>query len=842
MGRSKSVFNKRSQDRVASSVKSQPTKHVTQSAHAQPAPNPTTNRSVQSQPQQDPWARASQFAQNVGRGAGDTARSYTTDIADSITGNYQERKMKDQTLSDVFITGAMEGRLDDSWGEIGRRVTQEPGRVVGEAAVEAGFLIGTMGIGAAAKGVKIGATGVKVIRAADKSKGAVGFQRKTGIIKKGKEIKFIGDKTTETQKWSQKKGWTTKISKTKWTDRIERRATPLGGRITNNVKYAAPMVRGASEVNYAGYMKQYEQFQAGNLGHISGVTKLSGLFKGIAAPARSPTKGVIEFDTQVPRIGGTPDNFSNLKTAAFDSTKVDPPSYIGKDGQYYTQKLTEETRPIANKLIKEFNIKIKNDKSLKAARERATVVDMKDTREVLTGGSPNSIPIDKNVVMRMAKAQIIQTISEGGTEAQATSKVNKIIKDYTSQTIKHDTQVSKETTSMLTPLGSPTDDIGTSMTRFNIVEEVRPNVITDKDGGLVKIKYNSEPGPIVFGENFGTYGKTAGAFDDSNQVMREMGGALETGGAKIKNELNVGSQMANRYDTAAQYRSSLNFFTVAQRKQYNVIRTAKPGKPSALASQELRSSLPPTLEGYMQGSVGQKGLTMSETQNMLYVAGYGGGKELAQKEASSINTLFGGIRTPFSNVKPSKTNPVTAQQIRVKKQEAFIKGDTSIISPYETGTSKYTTQQITETGVRPKSFVKEQNKRITSPGYYDSITGRFIQEDVTSILTSIQFEGGRIGNRIPGARKSSMGRTPYSIPKTMIDMDERRVGFQLRNVRNTVQSIGTVQARKRVGKAAKTRGVGIGARGKKKAKKYNNQDLINFQWGEIKSKGRRYTW
>ena len=182
MGRGKSVFNKRSQDRVASSVKTQPTKYVLQSAHAQPAPNPTTNRSVQSQPQQDPWARASQFAQNIGRGAGDTARSYTTDIADSITGNYQERKMKDQTLSDVFITGAMEGRLDDSWGEIGRRVTQEPGRVVGEAVVEAGFLIGTMGIGAAAKGVKVGATGVKVIRAADKSKGAVGFERKTCLL------------------------------------------------------------------------------------------------------------------------------------------------------------------------------------------------------------------------------------------------------------------------------------------------------------------------------------------------------------------------------------------------------------------------------------------------------------------------------------------------------------------------------------------------------------------------------------------------------------------------------------------------------------------------------------
>ena len=86
-----------------------------------------------------------------------------------------------------------------------------------------------------------------------------------------------------------------------------------------------------------------------------------------------------------------------------------------------------------------------------------------------------------------------------------------------------------------------------------------------------------------------------------------------------------------------------------------------------------------------------------------------------------------------------------------------------------------------------------------------------------------------------------MGRTPYSIPRTQIDLDDRRVGFQLGNVRNTVQSIGTVQARKRVGKAVKTRGVGIDTRGKKKAKKLTNQDIIDYRFREIKSKGRGYT-
>ena len=191
------------------------------------------------------------FFTNIGRGAYDTGESYTSDIVSSATGNAPVRHMKDSTLMDVFITGAMEGRLHDSFGEAGRRITQEPGRVIGEVAVEAGFLVGTMGLGAVAKGAKVGATGIKAVQgrgyfdavssigritpdAVAAASTPVEYTYKTGIgaasfldtnklsLFKKTEVKQIGDKITKTKTYTEKKGWKTKEQKTKWTDKLER--------------------------------------------------------------------------------------------------------------------------------------------------------------------------------------------------------------------------------------------------------------------------------------------------------------------------------------------------------------------------------------------------------------------------------------------------------------------------------------------------------------------------------------------------------------------------------------------------------------------------------------------
>ena len=121
------------------------------------------------------------FLTNIGRGAYDTGESYSTDMIQSAQGRHPIRHMKDATLLDVFVAGGLEGRLHDSLAEVGRRAVEEPGRIIGEVAVEAGVMIGTMGAAAALKGVRAGAIGAKVIHAGLKQP-IVGYQRiKTGL-------------------------------------------------------------------------------------------------------------------------------------------------------------------------------------------------------------------------------------------------------------------------------------------------------------------------------------------------------------------------------------------------------------------------------------------------------------------------------------------------------------------------------------------------------------------------------------------------------------------------------------------------------------------------------------
>lgn len=144
------------------------------------------------------------FLTNIGRGAYDTGESYSTDIAGSFTGNAPIRHMKDSTLMDVFIAGGLEGRLHDSLAEVGRRAVEEPGRIIGEVATEAAFLVGTMGAGVALKGVRAGAMGAKVAHYNPITGGTItGYQRtKTGLgigrhgFGRTPKTEFIGDKTT----------------------------------------------------------------------------------------------------------------------------------------------------------------------------------------------------------------------------------------------------------------------------------------------------------------------------------------------------------------------------------------------------------------------------------------------------------------------------------------------------------------------------------------------------------------------------------------------------------------------------------------------------------------------
>ena len=253
-----SVYNKRSNEQVQTARTSGGGQGgILPQAHAQSS-NPTQNQSPQARTQStqfDPWARATQFVHNVGRGGYDVGRSYTTDIADTAhaiaTGREQEeRSYRDETLATVFGRGLFEGNLEGSFAEASRRVQEQPGRVVGEVATETAIMLGTMGFGAVAKGAKVGMTGIKSVRGATKAKGSTGWTRKTGLIRKGQEQKFIGDKTTTIIKTNRKGKVTTRTKKTSVFDRMERFGAKGGERFNKKIgrptTLGSPMIIGAS--------------------------------------------------------------------------------------------------------------------------------------------------------------------------------------------------------------------------------------------------------------------------------------------------------------------------------------------------------------------------------------------------------------------------------------------------------------------------------------------------------------------------------------------------------------------------------------------------------------------
>lgn len=707
MGRSNSVFNKRSQDRVTSSVKTQvipSTKHTVNTASAQPASNPTTHTSVQSQPQQDPWSRATQFAQNIGRGAGDTARSYTTDIADSITGNYKERTMRDQTLSDVFITGALEGRLDDSWGEIGRRVTQEPGRVVGEAVVEAGFLIGTMGVSAAAKGVKVGATGIKVIRAADKSKGAVGFQRKTGIIKKGKEIKFIGDKTTETQKWSQKKGWTTKISKTKWTDRIEKSAMPLGGRITKNVKYAAPMVRGGSGgARYLDDLKVRGEFTS---------TKKS-LGEGFQVGADSsmdpryfdnaPVEQVInqgqEFSFGGRFPGVAPEMSMVRRTASFQNS----------DGSIVKATTQREFEALKNKLTKADIEKITYDTPegrISPAETdslfQGTANQINNNNIFLRSGS-GVLDTSPDVVLTKVDEAVLKASGEGKGVVETVNVRNQYLNFY------------KQEAGRNTELASPT---------LNVKQGVRVNdkdkIVSFNEEGVL---FNTKSDPV---EDMGRLGSLEGDIGISsvNQITSKTGRYQNTGFRAYGSKTKGGEQEAIYNPYNANAGSELPYdLTIKPTQSYYSFS----GTPDGIK---------PVLRN-MPGSSGGGSIDVQKRFTSMFT-GSGTGKDWRQL---NIGSLGSSKRNEFVNVltkqliKDNKVDPKNQQTTKVFRELASDMADGSYNTPLNEWVKRTTKEEAIN--------IKLRNE----PGIdYDAmalITGK----------TGPQKDPFRVKNRMTSAKK-----------------------------------------------------------------------------------------
>ena len=242
MGRRQSVFNKRSQDQVAA-ARNKPTVTgggLLPTAHAQSASNPTQNRLQQAaQRKEGPLERVGRFVRNIGVGGYGTVRGYTTDMYTAgrslATGEddpVDSRSYRDDALVSMASRGIMEGKYDEVWEEAGRRVTEEPGRVVGEVAAETAIMLGTMGFGAAWKGGRIGmGAGRELSRLGQK-----GYLRNTGYFRKGTEAKFIGDRRTIITTTSHKGKVKTRNKRTNTFDRIERKAIALTEKYNKNKK------------------------------------------------------------------------------------------------------------------------------------------------------------------------------------------------------------------------------------------------------------------------------------------------------------------------------------------------------------------------------------------------------------------------------------------------------------------------------------------------------------------------------------------------------------------------------------------------------------------------------
>ena len=282
MGKPKSVFNSRSQARVESirNKSSTITPSVPQAHAASINADVSTGGSFES-----PIDRIGRFVTNVGRGSIDTGKSYTTDFYDmaeaTVTGREREDKSyQDETLIGAFGRGLFEGNLQGAVDEAGRRITHEPGRVVGEIATETAIMLGTMGAGAALKGARIGATGVKAGQQFIKTKSTAGVSKtKTGKNKVlgsksvsgyerntsrfspfnrgGKEF-ISGDfkkghtLTIKTNKQGKETAKLTKdLSITGWTRGITSRSTNIGNRFAQRAgrtqKVSLPVVAGGSK-------------------------------------------------------------------------------------------------------------------------------------------------------------------------------------------------------------------------------------------------------------------------------------------------------------------------------------------------------------------------------------------------------------------------------------------------------------------------------------------------------------------------------------------------------------------------------------------------------------------
>ena len=139
--------------------------------------------------------------------------------------------------------------------------------------------------------------------------------------------------------------------------------------------------------------------------------------------------------------------------------------------------------------------------------------------------------------------------------------------------------------------------------------------------------------------------------------------------------------------------------------------------------------------------------------------------------------------------------------------------------------------EVEYTGEEANSIFTKRN--FEEAGSIDPRKGDLTPMDNLTREWRIAEPPGRPANVGPSKRTSF----PWQ-PRTQIDLDKNRVGYSLGKTQNTLRNTRYSGATGKPININKLR-----AKGKKasKPKKLTNQDLINYRFGEIKSKGRGYT-
>jgi hypothetical protein len=384
------------------------------------------------------------FFGDLSVGAQNTVSSYN--VFDST-----ERSISQRPLQDVYIESALRGDLGPAFDETGRRLTEEPGKVVGEIATEAGIQLGTLGLGAAAKGavtgIKVAKTGAKVYgtlgtgyQVTKQVKSGAGGAIRNAFTKKSQKVtvnKFVkGGKVTEinpitNQVITKRAGISDlvqnkvqSIARKKFNNKSVATIPVKGGsgKLTTKSIVSAETAEGIIDPTYAANIIKTPNTKPGFINRYSSIREGESL---VLPSAETPNVGSFEG---VSFIRGTPKVSSSQKNTLLSKISKD----IDASPEFPKTKENARLAKQADKGVdtSDYSLNYSSD-SFDAFRSEGIQTFTPNTADILSVPGP-TIAYDKVAVQRAVVREVNYAIGEGKNLAEVESAANKIINFYKS--------------------------------------------------------------------------------------------------------------------------------------------------------------------------------------------------------------------------------------------------------------------------------------------------------------------------------------------------------------------------------------------------------------------------